>query len=320
NWIPAGVPASTDTINFTNGTINLTSSVTIGGSFNWSGGTLSGDPLTIENGGVLNITGSVILQNVLTNLGTVTMTGTGDLDMWNNNSASYKGGVYNLANALWDIQTNATISCYCLGDEFFNNAGIFRKSQGSGTTTISVAFTNTATVTNLSGTLSFNGGGPIAGTYDTAAGATIDFAAGNFTMGALPTISGAGLCEFTGAMLTLNQNVPANLVLAGGTLVLGPAFQNAGAITNFTFSAGTLISTNTVTGTFVWAGGTLTGPLTIENGGVLNITGSVILQNVLTNLGTVTMTGTGDLDMWNNNSASYKGGVYNLANALWDIQ
>src|SRR5208337_4701369 len=51
NWIPAGVPASTDTINFTNGTINLTSSVTIGGSFNWSGGTLSGDPLTIENGG-----------------------------------------------------------------------------------------------------------------------------------------------------------------------------------------------------------------------------------------------------------------------------
>ena len=85
--------------------------------------------------------------------------------------------------------------------------------------------------------------------------------------------------------------------------MLGPAFQTAGGITDFSFSAGTLISTNTVTGTFVWAGGTLTGPLTIGSGGVLNIAGSVILQNVLTNMGTVTMTGTGDLDIWNNNSA-----------------
>ncbi|HLZ54063.1 MAG TPA: hypothetical protein VKS19_06245, partial [Verrucomicrobiae bacterium] len=41
NWIPVGVPASTDTVNFNSGTISLTSSVTRSGVFNWSGGTLS---------------------------------------------------------------------------------------------------------------------------------------------------------------------------------------------------------------------------------------------------------------------------------------
>ena len=35
NWTPAGVPASTDTINFTSGTIALSNLVTISGSFNW---------------------------------------------------------------------------------------------------------------------------------------------------------------------------------------------------------------------------------------------------------------------------------------------
>ena len=94
------------------------------------------------------------------------------------------------------------------GDEFFNNAGTFRKSGGSGTSTISVSFINTATVTNLIGIMSFDGGGTLTGTYGTAAGATTDFAGGSFTMGVPPVISGSGLCEFTGTTLTLTQNTP----------------------------------------------------------------------------------------------------------------
>ena len=243
---------------------------------------------------------------MLTNAGTVTMTGSGQLTMYNNNS-TYNGGVYNLAGALWDIQTNANIYCHCLGDEFFNNAGTFRKSGGSGTATISVDFINTGTVTNLIGILSFNSGGTLTGTYGTAAGATTDFAGGSFTMGVPPVISGSGLCEFTGTTLTLTQNMPTNLVLAGGSLILGPAFQNSGGITNLTLSGVTLISTNTVTGTLNWASGTVSGPLTIASGGVMNITGSVTLYNVLTNAGTVTMTGAGNVTVYNNNS-TYKEG------------
>ena len=321
NWTPAGVPASTNTINFASGTINLTNSVAISGVFNWSGGTLSGDPFAITNGGLLNINGSVALENALTNAGTVTMTGPAYLYVYNNTN-TYFGKIYNLAGGLWDIQTNATITCeYCVGNEFFSNAGTLRKSLGSGAAGITIAFTNTitGTVTNLIGLLTFNEGGTLTGTYDTAAGATIDFAGGNFTMGVPPTIAGLGICEFTGATLTLLQNAPTNLVLAGGTLYLGPAFQNAGGITNLTLSGSTLSSTDTVTGTLTWNSGTVNGPLTISNGGLLNINGSVALENALTNAGTVTMTGPAYLYVYNNTN-TYFGKIYNLAGGLWDIQ
>ena len=82
------------------------------GTLNWVSGTVTG-PLTIASGGLLNISGSVILENVLTNAGTVTMTGAANMTVYNNNS-TYFGGVYNLAGALWDIQTNANIYCVLL--------------------------------------------------------------------------------------------------------------------------------------------------------------------------------------------------------------
>ena len=322
NWIPAGVPASTDTVNFSNGTtINFTSPVTRSGVFNWGAGTLSGSPLTVASGGVLNISGNASLENALTNAGTVTMTGLANLAVFNNTNTLF-GKIFNLASGLWDIQTNATITCeYCAGNEFFNNAGVLRKSQGSGTAAITIAFTNTVTgtVTNLIGTLTFNQGGTLAGTYNTAAGAIINFASGNFTMGVPPILSGPGVCEFTGSTLTLLQNAPTNLVLAGGSLLLGPAFQSGGGITNLTLSGSTLSSTNTVTGTLNWASGTLVGPLTVASGGVLNISGNVSLENALTNAGTVTMTGLANLAVFNNTNTLF-GKIFNLASGLWDIQ
>jgi hypothetical protein len=323
NWTPVGVPASNDTINLTNsGTIDLTRSVTISGIFNWGGGTLSGSPMAVTSGGVLNIvSNNNYLYNVLTNAGTVTMSGNGGLYVANNNSTAL-GAIHNLSGALWDIQTNSSIYDDGYGYEYFDNAGDLRKSGGLGTSVIYVPFTNvnSGTVTNLTGTLSFEGGGPLIGGYDTALGATIDFAAGSFTVGVPPAITGAGLCEFTGATLTLKSNVPPGLVLADGNLVLGPAFQQNGEITNLTLSGPTLIGTNKVTGTMVLGGTTLPGPLTIESGGVLNIaSNNNYLYNVLSNAGTVTMTGNGGLYVANNNSSVF-GGIHNLSGALWDIQ
>jgi hypothetical protein len=95
---------------------------------------------------------------VLTNLGTVTMSGAAGLAVYNDVSP-YTGDVYNQAGALWDLQTNANISCeYCTSNEFFNNTGTFRKSGGSGgTATISVVFANTGTVDARAGILNFTG-------------------------------------------------------------------------------------------------------------------------------------------------------------------
>jgi hypothetical protein len=174
-------------------------------------------------------------------------------------------------------------------------------------------------VTNLVATLGFYEGGLLMGSYGTAAGATTDFASGNFSMGTPPVISGLGVCEFMGSTLTLLQNAPTNLVLSGGSLILGPAFQGGGGITNLTLSGSTLSSSNTVTGTFIWNSGPVAGALTIANGGVLNINGNVSLENVLTNGGTVTMTGPAYLTVFNNTN-TYFWKIYNLAGALWDIR
>jgi hypothetical protein len=324
NWTPPGVPGAGATIIMTNGTISLASPVTIGGEFDWSGGTLSGDAMIIASGGTMNIAGYVSLFAVLTNEGTVTMTGPANLEMYNDHSAGYDGGVYNLAGARWNIQTNASFGAGSgSGDEFFNNAGNFLKSLGPGTANFAVSFTNTdtGTVSNLAGGLSFNGGGNLLGDYDAASNAAIYFAAGDFTMGALAVIRGSGLCELSGGTLLLTENVPSNLVLAGGSLVLGPAFQNHGAITNLTLNPNcTLTGTNAVTGTLILEGGNLAGPITIESGGMMKIAGSVNLENVLTNTGTVKMTGSANLEIFNTHSGEYNGGVYNLAGALWDIQ
>jgi hypothetical protein len=320
NWTPSGVPGTNDIVNVATGTVSLTSAVTIYGTFNWSGGSLSGDPMTIESGGMMNITGTVALENVVTNKGTVTMTGAAYINVFNQHNATYNGGIYNLAGALWDIQTNATIYNEELGGEFFYNAGTLSKSAGSDAAGIYVPLTNTATVTNVIGALNFYGGGPLTGGYGVAADATIDFVSGNYSVGATLAISGLGLCEFTGTTLTIPTNVTSNLVLAGGSLILGPEFQNHGAITNLTLSGPTLTGANTVTGLLTWENGTLTGPITIESGGLLNITGTVELVTLLTNKGTVTMTGAAYINVFNQHNATYNGGIYNLAGALWDIQ
>ena len=132
NWIPVGVPASNDIVNLTNAssTVTLTSPVTINGQFNWSGGTLSGSPLTIATNGLLTISGTatLFLENSLTNAGTVVMTNTGGLVVSYDSLVNYFGLVENLPGALWDIQNDQTINPNYTGPAYFHNAGTFRKS------------------------------------------------------------------------------------------------------------------------------------------------------------------------------------------------
>ena len=229
NWIPVGVPASTDTVNFTTGTISLTSPVTRSGVFNWAGGTLSGNPLTIASGGLLNINGSVSLESVLTNGGTVTMTGPAYLSVYNNTNI-YFGRIFNLAGGLWDIQTNATIACqYCVGNEFFNNAGTFRKSQGSGTATISVAFTNTATVSAQVGILSFN-------ENFVTAGGTLAFGASGLGSFGQINISGNVALNGAASVSWLNGFMPAN----GNSFALMDYGSESGTFATISLPAGSL--------------------------------------------------------------------------------
>ena len=88
---------------------------------------------------------------MLTNAGTVVWSGAGNFIL-------SQSGVYNLAGSLFDMQNDLTISPN-VGGEFFNNAGMLRKSSGSGWSTVGVWLDNSGTVDALSGIIKITGGG-----------------------------------------------------------------------------------------------------------------------------------------------------------------
>ena len=323
NWTPNGIPAANDIVTFTNGTINLSAPVVISNQFNWAGGTLSGDGLTIATNALLNISGSgtLFLSCGLTNAGTINGTNTGSLDV-ENGEGIYFGLIVNLPGALWNIENAQSIVNNALGPAYFQNAGTLQVSTGTGTATLYIPLINSGSVTALQGTFNVNGGGPLAGTFTAGTGAAINFASGAFTNSGPVSINGPGAVQFTGGTLTLLTDVITNLPLTGGTVNLGPAFQQDGAITNLTIDGATLAGTNTVTGVFNWNNGTIAGgPMTIASHGILNINGNttVFLASALTNAGTVIWTGTGSMDV-ENGDGLYFGLIVNLPGALWNIE
>ncbi len=377
NWNPAGVPSLYDTVNVTNGgtatltnsasvaflnlssgTVNGIGGLTVYSNFNFTGGTV-GCPTSLASNAVLNINGSgtVYLDNPLTNAGTVNWLG-GTVYVFNNTNTPYAGAVENLAGALWDIQCDQSmINFYSTTNAYFHNLGTLQKSAATGTTTISVALDNAGTVAANQGMLNFEGGGTMEGAFSAASGAEINFSGGAFRYGTPPTLTGPGTIEFTGGTLTLLDNTIPNLQMTGGTVSLGANFQG-GAITNLTLGAVALAGNYTVSGllncgggvsgalqvlsggTFNWSGGTISGsvseaagalvnwtggtangPLAIASNAVLNINGggTVYLENPLTNAGTVNWLG-GTVYVFNNTNTPYAGAVENLAGAVWGIQ
>ncbi|HEV2692869.1 MAG TPA: hypothetical protein VG347_08220 [Verrucomicrobiae bacterium] len=349
NWNPQQVPGAGDHAIINIGTVTVPASATfaildigggtIGGSLvvasnavaNWSGGVIgnASGTLTIAGTGVLNVNGSATkyLYGALTNAGTVNWTGSGQLYLYNNNSPTYSGAVYNQSGGLFDLQSEAPMTG-AFGFEFFVNAGTFRKDAGTGSSTVAPAFRNTGLVTMASGTLVLNGGGTLDGQFTTASGTTINLATGNFTNSGTPVFSGSGQSLFTGANLVLLTNTVPGLAVNSGTVVLGPVFQG-GSITNLTLTGATLAGNHVLTGSLNFnsggIGGTLggaNGSLTVAGTGVLNMNGSATkyLYGALTNAGTVNWTGTGQLCLYNNNSITYAGAIYNLAGGLFDLQ
>ncbi len=359
NWIPSGVPATNDNINFTNGTINLTAPVTHNGQFNWASGTLSGNGLTIAPNGELTVSGggTKYVQNGLTNAGVVTWTG-GTVYVMNNGTATYAGVIENLAGGLWDIRCDQSLAAYFGGtNAYFRNQGTLQKSTTAGTTSVTVPLHNGGLVTVSQGTLSVNNGGTVEGNYVALAGAVVNFSGGAFSYSTPPLLSGAGAFLFSGGTLTLGSDVIPNLQLTGGVVTLGPNFQG-GVITNLTLAGATLNGNYTLSGTFNagggvsgsllvtngavlnwsggtissslnvaagglvnWSGGTALGPVSIASNGELTVSGggTKYVQNGLTNAGLVTWTG-GTVYVMNNGTPTYAGVIENLTGGLWDIR
>jgi hypothetical protein len=196
--------------------------------FQWGGGTFWAGVVT--NTGIVIIGGSspAYLNEgaVFVNQGLVQVTGGGGLDL----SQSGPGDIFdNLPGGTFEFTTDSRIysdgCCAGPGAQAFNNQGLFWKSGGTNTTTVSVPFNNQAGAIRVdSGTLSLGGNN-----YSQGGGA--------LTIGIAGQGAGQqGQLALTGAA-TLSG--PLNLVLAQGFVpAVGSQFQilSAGSLSG-TFSS-----------------------------------------------------------------------------------
>ena len=173
------------------GTLNGTGAATVNGLMNWIGDMMSGSGLTvIAPGAALNVTnaGTMLLTSrTLENAGTV---------LWANLSTLGVSGavITNRAGALFDAQNAAAVLYEGGAATRFDNAGTFRKSLNTGSTTIDngVDFNNYGTVDIQAGFVVANGG------YTSGHGALLNCALGGTNSG-----SGYGQLQVAGAV-TLN--------------------------------------------------------------------------------------------------------------------
>ncbi|MBI3852669.1 MAG: hypothetical protein HY298_20625, partial [Verrucomicrobia bacterium] len=270
----------------------LVGSNRVSGSFVVNSGYLV-NQLTVLAGGELqlNTPGNKFLDTLtLINQGTVTwnagqlLNGGQPATVVSNGGQWLMTGDYSF-NA-YSAQTNTPV---------WINTGLVRKSAGVGFSQINnfnVAFNPGGVVDVQSGTLRFGGGtnNTLGGSFTASVGATLDLNSGIY-YDAGGVASGAGFNRFNGTTLNLRTNIIPGLLHSGGTVVLGPNFQNAGAITNLTLDGATLVGSNRVSGTFVVNSGSLVNQLTVLAGGqlVFNTPGNKFLDTLnLINQGTVT--------------------------------
>jgi hypothetical protein len=190
-------PVSPAMLVLSGGTLGGSNAVTVGSQMNWTGGSMNGNgrtvispaaTLTIANPSFLSIN-----NRTLDNGGTAFWTGAGNINL---NAAV----ITNRTGALFNAQNAAPIF-FGGGSPRIDNAGTFRKSVSTGTTTIggSVPFANYGTVDIQSGFLAANGG------YASSSNALLNCSIGGKTPG-----TNYGQLQVSGTVV-LKGNLSVNL-------------------------------------------------------------------------------------------------------------
>jgi hypothetical protein len=284
-------------LELSSGTVNGSGTLTVNGTMTWTAGVMSGTGRTvIAEGATLNVSnpGPITLSvRALENAGTVNWTGSG---VFNTDTSAV---ITNRVGALFVAQSDTVLQNSGGAAPRFDNAGIFRKTSGTATTTLALPFNNYGTNEVQTGTLlcntTFNndnwvdvaagatnrlaGGGAASGTFDVASGGLVDISAANYNLGAGAQLIGAGLHRISGGTLSVNGSAVAeNLAFSSGTLN----------------GSGTLTISNVMT----WTAGLMSGAgrTVIAEGGTLNVSnpGTITLSvRALENAGTVNWNGSG---------------------------
>jgi hypothetical protein len=279
------------------GTLDGTGILTIAGTMNWTGGTMAGTGRTlVVPGAALNLPGSttVFLSRTIENAGTFLWTGVGNLGM---------GVITNRPGALFDVRSSAAFSFFAPNPRF-DNAGTFRKSTSTGTTTMNPNFTNYyGTVEIQAGTLLCNGSFANSGAVNLSAGTTSRLGGGGMSTGPFDSPATA-LTEWTGGTFTLSSGAQLNgaglYKVNGATLISGInlAVQNMDLAIGILDGAGIVTISNAMN----WTGGSMSGSgrtliapaatLNLNNPSQISLT-----TRTLENAGTVLWTGAGGIGL-----------------------
>ncbi len=328
----SGETIAAPSIALSTGTLGGSDTVNASTQITWSGGTIGGSGILNANAGMA-LSGSALKEfnttRTLNLSGTTTMAGTGGVRMW--------GGTINVnPGATFDIQADIGIALQT-GSPVVNNNGTFRKSAGTGTSTVSVPFNDSGAVDLQSGTLAFSGSGTHVGTFTGAAGTTLQFSGGTHNLSGNVNVAaisvGATAVNVNGGTFSATASTFSSgttTFAAGATVSSVGALTVSGGTVNFnsgetiasssiTLSAGTLGGSDTINAStsVAWSGGTIGGSGVFNaNAGIATSGASLKEFNTTRTLnlsGTSTMTGTGGLRLW--------GGTINVnPGATFDIQ
>ena len=300
--------SSMATLTQTGGLLGGTGLLTVNGAASLAG-THSGSGVTVLRGASA-ITGlNLDAGRVLRNEGTVTLTGSMNLNPADNSGA---GRIDNAAGAVFDVRTfNLSISASAFADlnavpghPAFNNAGTFRKSSGNGGYVVAVPFNNSGTIDIQAGSFNFTASSSHSGLATLAAGTSLTLSAGSHAVNAGASFQGPGVLSVTGAATVVNLNaatvVDSAFTMNGGTLQGG----------DLTLRGANTLAISASLGVMAGPGQTvLQGPTTIASFGL-------DAGRVLRNVGTTTVVGSIGL---NRNSTPGSGSIDNAAGAVFHI-
>jgi hypothetical protein len=248
-----GAAVPLNAVDFSSGSIGGSDTLTVGGLFTWTNGELIGSGRMRAQGGLaLSDDGFRDLDNgyTLDNAGTATWTGTGRIGLLHGSTFN------NLAGATFDVRNDLTF-LFVGQAGTFQNAGTFRQSAGTGTTTFGAGglFTSTGAVQLLSGALRLSATFPNAGSVAIGAGATLSESSDyNQT---------AGVTDLAGGTLTANGTVAIQGGALSGSGTINGNVQNAAVVRP---GSATATGVLTINGAYTQ---TATGLLSIKLGGLV---------------------------------------------------
>jgi RHS repeat-associated protein len=295
----SGLPLCNVVINKSGGTLTFTNTITAGGNWTWTAGTLASSGSTIAFAGTSpTIAGSHTLNNIIfapTAASTVTVSNSltlnGDLNYNNQNAITVNTGTINVAGNITVTDTasggggNALININGSGTQTLTQSGVL---QGNNLPNLTI--NKTGTLTLASGKNIWMGGNWIyttAGTLTTS-GSTVIFKGTSPTIAGTHTLTGVSFSPTAASTVTISNalTVSGTLTYNGSsnaiTVNTGTINLTGNLITNNTASTGggsTLLNI-TGTGTQTATGYTTTpgplGPINIsKTGGTLTLSNSL---------------------------------------------